>query len=378
MFSRLLFTIVLSLGLLAAPVRAVELPDPVAFSVAIEVGNIAKAREWLDAGLPPDFEGSNIGTGLMIAAWEGNIPMMALFHSRGADVNKVNALGEQALLHAAWKGRTEAVRWLVERGARIDREGKQWSALHYAAFAGHAPVVNLLLERGANRDALSTNGSTPLMMAVREGQGAIIEDLLAAGARTDIVNEWGDTAATWAMRKNEVKLAQKLARDEFPRLAEMPPATFKPMVRSQPVPDKADALMAQARRMESFGRFQEAAKLYREAFDAIRRADAAQTAQAKKAKKPEPPRVVSGVTISARRADPTVQTAGFDYRTPALSPVDGAPKPGAGGTAPADHDPAREAAAESWLRQAREHEAAGRRYEALIAYRRASLALRGH
>ena len=81
--------------------RAVTLPDAVEFGRVIELGDVDKAREWLDAGLPPDFEGKPIGTGLMIAAWTGNIPMMALFVERGANVNKNNALGEQALLHAA-------------------------------------------------------------------------------------------------------------------------------------------------------------------------------------------------------------------------------------------------------------------------------------
>ncbi|TRZ91553.1 MAG: ankyrin repeat domain-containing protein, partial [Rhodocyclaceae bacterium] len=67
---------------------------------------------------------------MMIGAWEGNIPMMELFVAHGADINKANSFGEQALLHAAWKGRLEAVRWLVERGARLNREGKEWAALH--------------------------------------------------------------------------------------------------------------------------------------------------------------------------------------------------------------------------------------------------------
>jgi hypothetical protein len=43
------------------------------------------------------LRGAVIGSGLMIGAWEGNMPMMDLFHSRGADINKANHLGEQAL-----------------------------------------------------------------------------------------------------------------------------------------------------------------------------------------------------------------------------------------------------------------------------------------
>jgi hypothetical protein len=126
------------------------LPDPVAFGIAIERGDVKRARAWLDEGLPPDFLGDRIGTGLMIAAWEGNIEMMELFVSRGANVNGTNQNGEQALLFAAWRGHLEATRWLLDHDARLNRPGLQWSALHYAVFAGHEQVAQFLIERGAN------------------------------------------------------------------------------------------------------------------------------------------------------------------------------------------------------------------------------------
>ena len=86
------------------PARA-ALPDPARFRVQMELGALDQAKEWLDEGLSPNFMGDRIGSGLMIAAWEGNVPLMELFLARGADVNLRNALGETALMHAAWKGR---------------------------------------------------------------------------------------------------------------------------------------------------------------------------------------------------------------------------------------------------------------------------------
>ena len=44
-------------------------PTPTAFTVSMELGDIGQATAWLDAGLPPDFLGSRIGSGLMIGAW---------------------------------------------------------------------------------------------------------------------------------------------------------------------------------------------------------------------------------------------------------------------------------------------------------------------
>jgi tetratricopeptide (TPR) repeat protein len=355
---------------------AAELPDRVRFAVTLEVGNLAMAREWLDSGLNPDFEGSRIGSGIMIGAWEGNIPLMELFYGRGADINKTNAFGEQAVQLAAWKGQTEAVRWLVERGAKLDRVGKEWSALHYAAFAGHGEIVSFLVQRGANVNALSTNGSTPLMMAAREGKEGIADMLLGAGARVDIANDNGEHAVQWAMRHNNLTIARRMAGEKFAEFVARPQQTYGPAIRSQAVPDRADQLMAKARHLESFGRFDEAAKLYREAFASIKRADAAQVAKTKKVDKA---RTVTGITITARRADPQAQTAGVSYATPATdvkpesrteAPTD--TKVGAGGTAPA----VVQDAADNWLRQAQALEAAGKRKEAIAAYRQAAAALR--
>lgn len=341
-------------------VLAAGLPDPVRFSAVIEQGDLRSAREWLDSGLPPDFEGAVIGSGLMIGAWEGNIAMMELFHARGGDINKTNKLGEQALQHAAWRGKLAAVRWLVERGAQVNRSGREWSALHYAVFAGHADVAGFLLSRGADVNALSTNGSTPLMMAAREGHESLARSLLAAGARRDIVNERGENALQWAMRHNNLSIAREIGGSvDFAAAAVRPAVTWGPAVRSQPVPDRAESLMAAARRMEADGRRDEALSLYRAALAAIRQADAARKLA------PAPARAASGMVITAKRDKPEAQSASLSYSTPAL--------PDTGAAAPAVATPD---ASDDWLRRAREYEAVGKRKEALQAYRQAAANLR--
>lgn len=363
---RILF---IALVLICAPIlRAQTLPDAASFSIAIERGDLSLAREWLDAGLPPDFEGRVIGTGVMIGAWEGNIPMMELFVARGADVDKTNSLGEQALLHAAWKGHLAAVRWLVEHGARLNRQGQEWAALHYAAFAGRAEIAGYLLERGADVNALSPNGSTPLMMAAREGREAIAKALLAAGARRDIVNERGDDALRWAMRYKQLSIAREIAgRPGFAAAAEKPATAWGPAVRSQPAPDRADLMLAQARKMEAAGRRDEALKLYRAALAAIRQADAGSRSAGKS-------RPATGMVITARRDEPGAQSAALNYATPA---TEAEPKIVSPGTTAGDADPALPDIVDDWLRRAREFEAAGRRKEALAAYRQAAATLRG-
>lgn len=325
---------------------ATELPDPVRFSVRLELDDVAQARAWLDAGLDPNFEGALIGTGLMIGAWSGNIALMELFYSRGADLERTNRFGETALMLAAWKNQREALDWLLARGARPNRPERQWTALHYAAFAGHAAIVETLLERGAEVNARSTNGSTVLMMAAREGHAAIAERLVAAGADPQLKNDFGDDAITWAMRQRNYAIAKSLASVErFASLArEASTNPPPPPVRSQPAPDVVEEYLRMARLAESQGRRDEALASYRKALAELKaqqkptKAGAGQTAEG----------APKALVIRARRDRPEAQIVRFAY---------------------AGND---EAGIDELLAAARAAEAAGRRSEALRLFRAAA------
>jgi len=219
--------------LLGAP----ELPDPAYYGVQLEAGNVSQVREWLDAGMSPEFLADRIGTGLMVAAWHGNIPLMALLVSRGADVNRANANGERALMHAAWRGQLEAIKWLLERGARINSDPMQWSALHYAVFAGRSEAAALLIERGADVNARSTNGSSVIMMAVYEGHEPLVKQLLGKGADLTVKNDRGEGALDWAFKFKRLGIARMVSSpQEFVAAASRPSAQWGEAVRSQPVP----------------------------------------------------------------------------------------------------------------------------------------------
>jgi uncharacterized protein len=222
------------------------LPDPVALGAAVETGDIGAARSWLDQGMDPNMEADRVGTGLMIAAWEGNIAMMELFASRGADVNRVNRYGEQALQLAAWRGNLEAVRWLLDHGASTRRKGKDWSAMHYAAYAGREDIARLLLDHGADVNARAPNDSTVLMMAALAGKEDVAKVLIDAGADTSLANDRGDTAMTWAMRYGNLRIAKMVSSSEtFAKVARLPPESFGTPTRSVPAPSEITDLLQQ-------------------------------------------------------------------------------------------------------------------------------------
>ncbi len=210
-------------------------PDAAEYGVTLEMSNLPQVRAWLDAGMDPDFLADRVGTGLMFAAWHGDLAMMELLVSRGADVNKANDLGESALMHAAWRGHLEAVKWLLAKGARVNSGPMRWSALHYAVFAGNWEVANQLLLNGADINARSTNGSSVLMMAVYEGHEPIVRRLLARGADPGIKNDRGDGALEWAFKFQRLAIARMVADpSEFALAANRPKADWGKAQRSQP------------------------------------------------------------------------------------------------------------------------------------------------
>jgi len=303
----------LALLLFAGAPRAA--PDPVTFGSRLESGDIAQLRAWLDEGLDPDFLADRIGTGLMIAAWRGDIPMMELLLARGADVNKANALGERALMHAAWRGHADAVKWLVAKGARVDNDPLHWSALHYAAFAGHGKVAILLLDLGADIDARSTNGSSALMMAVYEGHEQLVRQLLARGADRSLKNDRGEGAADWAFKYRRLAIARLVeAPDEFVARANLPKSHWGEPVRSQPAaaapaaPPAPEPAREAAAQIEELLRMRNAlaSRGLREAVAKLDRRIAALRAQRARAERATPAVVLE---ITASRASPGEQNA---------------------------------------------------------------------
>lgn len=338
------------------PVARAELPDPVRFSIALELGDLKQATAWLDAGLDPNFEGHLIGTGLMIGAWEGNIPLMELFHQRGADLDRANRFGETALMLAAWKNRSQAVRWLLERGARPNRAERQWTALHYASFAGHAGLVDTLLAAGADINARSTNGSTVVMMAAREGHADLAKRLLEAGANPALKNDYGEDAVAWAMRHSHYAIARTFTGAEnFADLVRQAAEQTQPLpVRSQPAPDRVDELLRRARLAEMDGRRDKALLLYQQAWSELktrqepRKVGAGKTAgnPSTRAKAPK------ALVIRAKRGAPEKQSLSITYAESDARSVD------------------------QLLEQARAAENEGRRQEALQLYRWAAESIR--
>lgn len=180
------------------------------FFKAINLDKVSLMRPLLEAGIDPNTSDDRGNPGLLMAVRDGSFEVAGLLlAAKGIEVDRPNGAGETALMMAALRGHHEWVVRLIERGAAVHRPG--WTPLHYAASGPEPKVLELLLDRGAQLEALSANGTTPLMMAA--GYGAIdgADLLLKRGADPRRRNERGLNAADFARRAGRDALAERLA-----------------------------------------------------------------------------------------------------------------------------------------------------------------------
>ncbi|MEV4421032.1 ankyrin repeat domain-containing protein [Patulibacter sp. NPDC049589] len=113
---------------------------------------------------------------------------------------------DEALAYAARNGRDEVMADLVAAGARPDADVYRGTPLIWAAWTGRSDTVRALLDLGADTDRRGTFGGpdhgcavTPLHLAAQQGRAEVVRVLLAAGADRDAVDGHGHgPPAGWA------------------------------------------------------------------------------------------------------------------------------------------------------------------------------------
>jgi hypothetical protein len=105
-----------------------------------------------------------------------SVEMIEFLLSRGADVRLRNTDGETALHIAAYGGRPDIVRALINAGANVNALDKKhfWSPLHLAAnprlyysvpLSSYKSTIGVLIENGADPTLLDRNGKTAMQLA---------------------------------------------------------------------------------------------------------------------------------------------------------------------------------------------------------------------
>ncbi|HVU76789.1 MAG TPA: ankyrin repeat domain-containing protein [Gaiellaceae bacterium] len=125
---------------------------------------------------------------------------------------------DEALVWAAKSGQDDAIRLLVELGARVDADPYRGTALTWAAVNGHASSVGTLVALGADPNRRGTfggpshgRGVTAIHLAAQAGRREAVTALLELGADPLLLDELhGGTALGWARSGGHEELADLL------------------------------------------------------------------------------------------------------------------------------------------------------------------------
>jgi ankyrin repeat protein len=187
--------------------------DAVRFFRAIQLDDDSAVKAILARGLDPNLHEPTRGeTGLILAMRYDamKVARLLLEHPK-LKIDEQAPNGNTALMMAAFQKNKPAVLAMLEKGAQVNRPG--WTALHYAAAAGDIDIMKLLLERHAYIDAESPTGTTPLMLAAREGQEDAVQLLLEEGADASLKDRaWKENAAEFALRAQKPWIAERIRR----------------------------------------------------------------------------------------------------------------------------------------------------------------------
>jgi ankyrin repeat protein len=166
----------------------------------------------LFAGAAPAAE--TVNPALVDAAKQGNRQAVRSLIDSGAKVDVAGADGMTALIWAAHRNDAEMADLLLRAGADVKAANDYGSTALYAAAANADPqIAEKLLAAGADANAHLLSGETPLMEAAERGNLETLRVLLSHGASPNAREaNGGQTALMWGISERHSAVTEELVR----------------------------------------------------------------------------------------------------------------------------------------------------------------------
>jgi ankyrin repeat protein len=149
---------------------------------AARTGDVEAVRKLLDAD--KNLLESDDGNGsrpLNLAAYAGKLEVCRLLIERGAAINCLDREGNPPIAQAASAGRFDVIKLLIEKGASVDIVDQVGNTpVQWAALSGSIESIKILVEHGAKIAVQNKGGYTPLHQAALKGHLGMVKWLLGS------------------------------------------------------------------------------------------------------------------------------------------------------------------------------------------------------
>jgi len=150
--------------------------------------------KWLECGIDVNY--MNVFTALTSAATKGNLNVLNVLITNGANVESSTMFGQTPLMAAALYGHVDIIDALLKQKAEVNTKDLHGcSALHYASNIGNVAIMKLLIKSGKNLDIdTQTNQGLSALLLTSTSYGDLesMKLLIANGANVHKVSvEYG-------------------------------------------------------------------------------------------------------------------------------------------------------------------------------------------
>ena len=179
---------------------------PAPLDLAARRANLPAVEMLIEAGA----NAADVPGVLNVPAARDDVATLELLLDAGADMESEDQIRQTAVLAAIGRGRSGAMRLLLDRGASPNgRPGRERPLLLAIKLEGRE-IIEMLIDAGADVNVIGGSPiTTPLIYAAQRGQEETIESLLANGADPARVIA-GMSAALAARRGGHEGLAARL------------------------------------------------------------------------------------------------------------------------------------------------------------------------
>ncbi|GFS15488.1 protein fem-1-like protein [Elysia marginata] len=187
--------------------------------------------EWMLRESQPDLEQTGVFlqpgdatlyqvTPLWYASATGNLELVRLLASFGADVNASTETGSTAVRAACCTGQVGVVQFLVAHGADLHVK-TQHGVTTLMSSVHSVPLTKFALHHGVTINASDEQGNTALHYAAEAGHPEVTRLLVETGADATVVNKAGCSPLQGAAENRHQEVTEYLIQCVSPRLEEI-------------------------------------------------------------------------------------------------------------------------------------------------------------